>query len=98
MSLKTILNAVFFEHQENNTMILTFTKDNHHEDLTDKMSQMKNLFNNMGISIVTFVPDNGTATVVTTPDREKDVLKVAQDFNTVVTFNGFEQTNIDRTH
>jgi len=92
MKLKQLFESIFFETQLSNTIVLVLKKQDQTEDLTSKMDQLKSLLNNMGISLISFVPETGSVTIVATPDKEKDVLKLAQDFGADVSFNGFDNT------
>jgi hypothetical protein len=95
MKLKQLFESIFFENQLSNTIVLVLKKKDQTEDLTSKMDQLKSLLNSMGISLISFVPETGSVTIVATPDKEQDVLKLAQDFGADVSFNGFDNTGTD---
>lgn len=88
-NIRIILEGIFFEGQKSNTIVLSFSKEDG-VDLTDIMTKLKTMFDSMGIGTVNYVPDTGMVTVITLPEHEKEVLKIANDFNAVISYNGFE--------
>jgi hypothetical protein len=94
MNLKSKLKGIFYElHLRSNVIKFQCEPS---EETDEKYYELKSLLNNIGIDVVNYYNDSCILSVVTTEDKEEDVLSLANNFGFKLIDNGFELSRSEK--
>lgn len=78
-NLKALLEKVFY--QDNLTVTLSFEGNPQAmENIIATFDKIKPILHNIGIDIMSFFPEAGCLTIITTKDKVDEIQKIASDF------------------